>query len=41
VFALLALLCFASIAFVGIGGLVLAALGVMFIVTALYAWMIL
>jgi hypothetical protein len=41
VFALLALMCFASTAFAGVGALVLVMLGVMFIVTAFYAWMIL
>ncbi len=41
VFALLALICFASTMFAGTGALVLVALGVMFIVTAFYAWMIL
>jgi hypothetical protein len=41
VFALLALICFASTAFAGMGALVLVALGVMFIITAVYAWMIL
>jgi hypothetical protein len=41
VFALLALFCFASTVFSGTGTLVLVALGIMFIVTAFYAWMIL
>jgi hypothetical protein len=41
VFALLALICFASTAFAATGVVVLVALGVMFIVTAVYAWMIL
>jgi hypothetical protein len=41
VFALLALLCFTSTVFAGMGAVVLAALGVMFIITAFYAWMIL
>jgi hypothetical protein len=41
VFALLALICFASTAFAGMGALVLVALGVMFTITAFYAWMIL
>ncbi len=41
VYALLALICLASTAFAGTGALVLVALGVMFIVTAFYAWMIL
>jgi hypothetical protein len=41
VFALLALICFASTAFAGMETLVLVMLGVMFIITAFYAWMIL
>jgi hypothetical protein len=41
VFALLALICFASTIFAGLGASVLVALGVMFIITAFYAWMIL
>jgi hypothetical protein len=41
VFALLAQLCFTSTVYAGMGALVLVALGVMFIVSAVYAWMIL
>jgi hypothetical protein len=41
VFALLALFCFASTAFAGMGAVMLVALGVMFVVTAAYAWMVL
>jgi hypothetical protein len=41
VFALLALICFASTALAGMGAVVLVALGVMFIITALHAWMVL
>jgi hypothetical protein len=41
VFALLALFCFASTVFAGMGALMLVALGVMFIISAVYAWMVL
>ena len=41
VFALLALICFTSTVFAGMGAVVLVALGVMFIITAAHAWMVL
>jgi hypothetical protein len=40
-FALLALICFGGAVFSEKGALVLVVLGVMFIVSAVYAWMIL